>query len=212
MTTVRPASPVLSEGDVNSGPRAQALFAYRGGSAEKLLFEAGVVIRLLRDPGGGWLEGELHGRHGIFPKSFVEIIEDLPPSAGGPDGPAPHVSGRPRPGGPKGPSATVLAQLKTAAGKLPAVGGGLPLPRRAEAAKPAKDAAGSSGSASTSGSSGVEHGSAAAPPPAPPAGSGLELACFHKGWYRMPLIGRGGGCVVLCARVGEWGCHPAHMK
>ena len=29
--------------------------------------------------GDEWLRGEVRGRHGIFPASFVEIIEDLPP-------------------------------------------------------------------------------------------------------------------------------------
>lgn len=50
-----------------------ALYDYAGEQAEDLPFYAGDVIQLTKDDdGSGWLEGELNGRVGIFPASYVQ--------------------------------------------------------------------------------------------------------------------------------------------
>ena len=43
-----------------------------------MVFEDGDVIKLLERVGPEWRRGELNGKVGLFPLSFVEIIEDLP--------------------------------------------------------------------------------------------------------------------------------------
>uniref|UniRef100_A0A914VY37 SH3 domain-containing protein n=1 Tax=Plectus sambesii TaxID=2011161 RepID=A0A914VY37_9BILA len=64
---------------INDGPRCRALFNYDSVSVGDLQFEAGEMIRLLRRVNDEWLEGEtVGGRRGIFPITFIEVIEDLP--------------------------------------------------------------------------------------------------------------------------------------
>lgn len=53
-------------------------FDYEGEEADDLSFEAGDIIRLLERIGDEWLKGELNEKTGIFPASYVEIIEHLP--------------------------------------------------------------------------------------------------------------------------------------
>jgi hypothetical protein len=43
-----------------------------------LCFEEGDYIRLLGRVDSEWVKGELYGKVGIFPMTFVEMIEDLP--------------------------------------------------------------------------------------------------------------------------------------
>ncbi|RUS78867.1 hypothetical protein EGW08_013372, partial [Elysia chlorotica] len=54
-------------------------FCPEGDEDSELALEEGDVVRLVERVGDEWLRGELKGRQGIFPASFVEIIEDLPP-------------------------------------------------------------------------------------------------------------------------------------
>ncbi|CAL1530896.1 unnamed protein product [Lymnaea stagnalis] len=61
------------------GPRCRARFDFEGEGAGELALEDGDVIELKARVGSEWLRGELRGRQGIFPSSFVEVIEDLPP-------------------------------------------------------------------------------------------------------------------------------------
>ncbi|XP_071089029.1 SH3 domain-containing protein 19-like [Haliotis cracherodii] len=63
---------------VTSGPRCVARFDFDGEGKDDLVFEEGDVIRLVGRVGSEWLKGELRDRVGIFPISFVEIVEDLP--------------------------------------------------------------------------------------------------------------------------------------
>ncbi len=56
-----------------------ARFDYDGEEDGDLSFSCDDVIQLVSRRGDEWLEGELGGRKGIFPVSFVDIIEDLPP-------------------------------------------------------------------------------------------------------------------------------------
>ena len=69
---------------IGHGPRCRARFDFDGEGPEDLLFEDGDVIKLLERLGPEWRKGELNGRVGLFPLSFVDVIEDLP-ADGAPD-------------------------------------------------------------------------------------------------------------------------------
>ena len=73
--------------DLLQGPRCRARFDFEGEGQGDLAFEDGDVIQLLAHCGDDWLKGELNGKVGIFPASFVEIIEDLPEDKEGPQTP-----------------------------------------------------------------------------------------------------------------------------
>ncbi|XP_013387298.1 SH3 domain-containing protein 19 [Lingula anatina] len=64
--------------DLLTGPRCRARFDFDGEGEDDLNFEDGDVIGLLERVGDEWLRGCLNGKVGVFPLSFVEIIEDLP--------------------------------------------------------------------------------------------------------------------------------------
>ena len=59
-------------------PCARAKFEFRANSEQELGFGAGVSLRLLRRIDDNWLEGELEGKVGIFPASYVEIELGMP--------------------------------------------------------------------------------------------------------------------------------------
>lgn len=61
-----------------SGPRCKAIHDYISPEANDLSFKAGTIITLLENCGGEWYRGELYGVSGMFPATFVEIVEDLP--------------------------------------------------------------------------------------------------------------------------------------
>lgn len=65
-----------------TGPRCRARFDFDGEGVGDLAFEDGDVIQLLAHCGNDWLRGQLGERVGMFPASFVEIIEDLPEGKG----------------------------------------------------------------------------------------------------------------------------------
>ncbi|XP_072889847.1 neutrophil cytosol factor 4 isoform X1 [Hemitrygon akajei] len=58
-------------------PRAEALYNFTGENDLELTFKAGDIIYLLNKVNEQWLEGIHCGNTGIFPKSFVRIINDL---------------------------------------------------------------------------------------------------------------------------------------
>nr|KAI8733931.1 SH3 domain-containing protein 19-like isoform X1 [Biomphalaria glabrata] len=60
------------------GPRCKARFDFDGEGDGDLALEDGDVVQIIERVGTEWLRGEKKGRRGIFPVSFVEIIEDLP--------------------------------------------------------------------------------------------------------------------------------------
>ena len=62
-------------------PCARAKFEFQAKSDVELSFSAGVSVRLLRRIDDNWLEGELEGRVGIFPASYVEIELGTPSKA-----------------------------------------------------------------------------------------------------------------------------------
>lgn len=60
------------------GPRCVALFDYEGEEEDELTFSQGDVIALLELIGQEWGRGQIHGRIGIFPLNFAEVVEPLP--------------------------------------------------------------------------------------------------------------------------------------
>lgn len=71
-------SPKLSVGSNNvTGPRCVAKFEYQSGNWDDLPFPEGAVIKLVERVDGEWYKGEYNGRTGIFPKGYVEVLEDL---------------------------------------------------------------------------------------------------------------------------------------
>ncbi|KAM9836759.1 LOW QUALITY PROTEIN: uncharacterized protein ACBR49_019187 [Aulostomus maculatus] len=64
-----------------SGPRCVALFDYEGEEDDELTFSQGDVIALLELIGEEWGRGQIHGRFGMFPLSFTEVVELLPQPA-----------------------------------------------------------------------------------------------------------------------------------
>ncbi|TKS93272.1 SH3 domain-containing protein 19 [Collichthys lucidus] len=64
-----------------SGPRCVALFDYEGEEDDELTFSQGDVIALLELIGQEWGRGQIHGRIGIFPLNFTEVVEPPPQTA-----------------------------------------------------------------------------------------------------------------------------------
>uniref|UniRef100_A0A665TN12 SH3 domain-containing protein 19-like n=1 Tax=Echeneis naucrates TaxID=173247 RepID=A0A665TN12_ECHNA len=67
------------------GPRCVALFDYDGEEEDELTFSQGDVIALHELIGPEWGRGQIHGRLGIFPLSFTEVVESLPQPASSPE-------------------------------------------------------------------------------------------------------------------------------
>uniref|UniRef100_A0A4W3I2H8 SH3 domain-containing protein n=1 Tax=Callorhinchus milii TaxID=7868 RepID=A0A4W3I2H8_CALMI len=55
---------------------ARAKFDFQAQSPKELALQKGDVVYIHRVVDQNWLEGEHHGRHGIFPVAYVEIIPD----------------------------------------------------------------------------------------------------------------------------------------
>ena len=63
----------------NSGhPYARALHDFQGGEDNDLPFQKGDLIKLISWGKGGWLEGSIGATQGVFPASYVDVIEPLP--------------------------------------------------------------------------------------------------------------------------------------
>ncbi|KAM9827402.1 uncharacterized protein ACB057_017793 [Neosynchiropus ocellatus] len=60
-----------------SGPQCVALFDYEGEEEDELTFSQGDVISLLEPVDSEWLRGQIHGRVGIFPLRFANVVEPL---------------------------------------------------------------------------------------------------------------------------------------
>ncbi|XP_052077252.1 SH3 domain-containing protein 19-like isoform X2 [Mytilus californianus] len=74
-----PATSVKEKSDmIKTGPRCVARFDFDGEGAEDLCFEEGDYIQLIERVDSEWVRGDLGGKVGIFPLTFVEVIEDLP--------------------------------------------------------------------------------------------------------------------------------------
>lgn len=62
---------------MNDGPHCIALYNFVGQNPDDLSFSAGDCISLLTRVSDDWLRGEVNGRQGIFPASFVQIVKDV---------------------------------------------------------------------------------------------------------------------------------------
>ena len=79
-----------------TGPRCLARFDYDTPEPDDLHFTAGDVIELIEHVSDEWLKGRLRGCVGMFPLSFVEILEDVcvsdtPPALPSSPPPSQHV-------------------------------------------------------------------------------------------------------------------------
>lgn len=54
---------------------ARALYAFNGQTARELSFRKGDLIHVRRQIDSNWYEGEIHGRIGLFPYNYVEIMK-----------------------------------------------------------------------------------------------------------------------------------------
>ncbi|KAJ8403597.1 hypothetical protein AAFF_G00349230 [Aldrovandia affinis] len=68
------AGPVAS---AVSGPRCVARFDFEGEQDDELSFSEGAVIRLKEYIDQEWARGDIDGNIGIFPRHFVDVVEDL---------------------------------------------------------------------------------------------------------------------------------------
>ena len=69
-----------------SRPQAKALFEYAAADATELGFGVGDIITVTKQDDSGWWEGECHGKAGMFPGNYVELIKGSAPAAGPPPG------------------------------------------------------------------------------------------------------------------------------
>ncbi|XP_065826186.1 neutrophil cytosol factor 4-like [Oscarella lobularis] len=60
-----------------TGPRAKALYNYEARQSDELSFSKGDMMKLRQRLDDGWVEGQLNGKIGIAPVTYIEIIEDL---------------------------------------------------------------------------------------------------------------------------------------
>ncbi|CAH2071398.1 unnamed protein product, partial [Iphiclides podalirius] len=54
---------------------ARALYAFNGQTTRELSFKKGDLINIRRQIDSNWYEGEVHGRIGLFPYNYVEILK-----------------------------------------------------------------------------------------------------------------------------------------
>jgi endophilin-A len=59
-------------------PMCRALYDFEAENAEELDFKEGSAIKLIAKLDDNWLQGELNGRQGRFPVSYVEMVVPLP--------------------------------------------------------------------------------------------------------------------------------------
>ena len=70
--------PTTTREELKSKPYAQAIYPFIGESDSELTFREGQIIFLHQRSGSQWMIGELDGKTGLFPTSFVNIKLDLP--------------------------------------------------------------------------------------------------------------------------------------
>ncbi|XP_051866345.1 SH3 domain-containing protein 19 isoform X5 [Pristis pectinata] len=68
--------PVKQQSSGNKRGMAKALYNFVGENEDELNFKVGDTIILLESIDADWLKGELHGKEGIFPRNFVQVLKD----------------------------------------------------------------------------------------------------------------------------------------
>ena len=61
-------------------PYAKSLYPYEATREDELSFLDGEIIVLIQHYQGGWSEGTINGKKGLFPINYVSIIVDCEPS------------------------------------------------------------------------------------------------------------------------------------
>ncbi|XP_078318311.1 uncharacterized protein LOC111118302 isoform X29 [Crassostrea virginica] len=57
--------------------KAKALYTFNAQNPRELSFKKGDILYLIRQVDRNWFEGERHGRKGIFPSNYVEVITSI---------------------------------------------------------------------------------------------------------------------------------------
>lgn len=70
-TYSQPQLPTLPP--VSSGPKCQGLYQFNASSPQELSFNVGDVLNVL-DNNGSWWRAELHGREGMIPSNYVQMM------------------------------------------------------------------------------------------------------------------------------------------
>ncbi|XP_078068608.1 SH3 domain-containing protein 19 isoform X1 [Mustelus asterias] len=60
----------------NKRGKAKALYDFVGGNKDELDLKVGDVITIFESRDADWLKGELQGKEGMFPRNFVQILQD----------------------------------------------------------------------------------------------------------------------------------------
>ena len=58
--------------------RAKVLFDYDAEQEDELTLAVGDIVTNIEKQDEGWWEGEVHGKRGLFPENFVEVIDEKP--------------------------------------------------------------------------------------------------------------------------------------
>lgn len=69
--------PAASSGAGGERPSCRAVYDFEAENPGELSFSEGDIITLKKRIDDNWLEGEVRGRSGLFPSTYVEIIKDL---------------------------------------------------------------------------------------------------------------------------------------
>ncbi|XP_077984394.1 SH3 domain-containing protein 19-like [Glandiceps talaboti] len=73
-----PEDTTVSSTQVDGGSHCIAKYDYEAASSDDLDFKEGDKIILLERISDDWYKGSCHGKEGMFPKAFVDVVEDLP--------------------------------------------------------------------------------------------------------------------------------------
>ncbi|GFR63562.1 dynamin-binding protein [Elysia marginata] len=65
--------------DAEIMPYAQVLYSFEAQGRSELSIQEGQIVTLIRHVDADWTEGEVDGKQGLFPTSFVDIVVDCAP-------------------------------------------------------------------------------------------------------------------------------------
>jgi hypothetical protein len=57
---------------------AKVEFDYKAQEPDELTITKGDIITNIKQMEGGWWEGDLHGKRGVFPDNFVKVSSGIP--------------------------------------------------------------------------------------------------------------------------------------